>query len=70
MGQNICSGCVGVPACESMYFIGAAVELLGSAMFIKLFFRVVIQMLPLTCLAFVTLDFLRGLATSVPPLNE
>lgn len=49
-----------------MYF-GAAVELLGSSMFIKLFFSVVILMLLLTCLAFVTLDFLRGLAV---PLRQ
>lgn len=44
-----------------MYF-GAAVELLGSSMFIKLFFSVLIQMPLLTCLAFVTLVFLCGLA--------
>lgn len=59
-----------------MYFISAAVGLLGSAMFMKLFFSVVNQMLLLTCLSFVTLGFLHGLAvpfksaTLVPPLNE
>lgn len=66
MGQNIFSGCVWSGSSESMYF-GAAVELLGSSMFIKLFFSVVILMLLLTCLAFVTLDFLRGLAV---PLRQ